>query len=92
MNPSRRKLGRAGAVAAQRQHVVAVLMRAMAVMLPVWLAYFFAVSLFGRTLNATMVPYVDIPLGTYLVIQGAAVAFTILLCLLTRACAAAGRE
>ncbi len=82
---SRRKPRRMGAIAARHQHVVAMLSRTIAVMLPAWLAYFFAVSLFARRLDAIVVPYVDMPLGTYLVIQGSAVVFTITLYLLSRA-------
>src|ERR1700678_84974 len=88
----KRKRRRTGAMAAQRQQVVATLKRTVMLMLPVWLAYFFTVNLFIRNLNAITVPYVDIPLGTYLVIQGCVVAFPILLFLLTRAFAADSRQ
>ena len=84
-DPKKRR--RASALAAQRQHVVAMLRRTMMVMLPVWLVYFFAIKLFVKNLNAIAVPYVDMPLGTYLVIQGSALAFTMMLYLLTRAAA-----
>lgn len=88
----RRKRRGASATTAQRQHVVATLKRTVMVMLPVWLVYFFAINLFIRSLNAITVPYVDMPLGNYLVIQGCVVAFPILLFLLTRAFAVAGRQ
>jgi putative solute:sodium symporter small subunit len=88
----RRKRRRASATTAQHQHVVATLKRTVMVMLPVWLIYFFVINLFIRSLNAITVPYVDMPLGTYLVIQGCVVAFPILLFLLTRAFAAANRQ
>jgi putative solute:sodium symporter small subunit len=91
MIQNRKKQRRASAMAAQRQHVFAALKRTMMVMLPIWLAYFFAISLFARNLNAVTVPFVDMPLGTYLVIQGSAVVFTITLYLLSRAFAAVNR-
>jgi putative solute:sodium symporter small subunit len=88
---NRKKRRRIGAVAAQHQHVVALLRRTMMVMLPVWLVYFFAIKLFIRNLNTVTVPLVDMPLGTYLVIQGSVVAFAVILVLLTRAYAATNR-
>jgi putative solute:sodium symporter small subunit len=89
---NRKKRRRIGAVAAQHQHVVALLRRTMMVMLPVWLVYFFAIKLFIRNLNTVTVPLVDMPLGTYLVIQGSVVAFAVILVLLTRAYAATNRQ
>jgi putative solute:sodium symporter small subunit len=89
---NRKKRRRIGAVAAQHQHVVTLLRRTMMVMLPVWLVYFFAIKLFIRNLNTVTVPLVDMPLGTYLVIQGSVVAFAVILVLLTRAYAATNRR
>ena len=89
-DPKKRR--RASALAAQRQHVVAMLRRTMMVMLPVWLVYFVAIKLFVTNLNAITVPHVDMPLGTYLVIQGSVVAFAVLLVLLTRTYAATSRQ
>ena len=79
-------------MAAQRQHVMAMLRPTLMVVLPVWLAYFFAIKLFVKSLNAVTVPVVDMPLGTYLVIQGSLVAFAVILVLLTRAYAATSRQ
>ena len=79
-------------MAAQRQHVMAMLRPTLMVVLPVWLAYFFAIKLFVNSLNAVTVPVVDMPLGTYLVIQGSVVAFAVILVLLTRAYAATSRQ
>ena len=88
----RKKHRRASAMAAQHPHVVAMLRRTMMVMLPVWLVYFVAIKLFVTNLNAVTVPYVDMPLGTYLVIQGSALAFTIMLYLLARAFTVESRQ
>jgi putative solute:sodium symporter small subunit len=88
----RKKHRRAGAMASQHPHVVAMLRRTMMVMLPVWLVYFVAIKLFVTNLNAITVPYVDMPLGTYLVIQGSALAFTIILYLLARAFTVESRQ
>jgi putative solute:sodium symporter small subunit len=64
-----------------------MLRRAVMVLLPAWLAYFLAITLSAKSLNAIMLPYVDVPLGTWLVIQGSVLAFAIMLILLTRAAA-----
>jgi len=82
---------RAGAMAARHQSAVAVLRRPFMVLVPAWLVYFFSINLFVKQLNTITVPYVDMTLGTYLVIQGSALAFTIILYLLTRAYGAASR-
>jgi hypothetical protein len=79
------KKRRTGAVAAEHQRIVASLKRTVLVMLPAWLAYFFALSLFGRSLNSVTVPYVNTPLGTNLVILGCALAFPMLVVLMMRA-------
>ena len=80
-----RKRRRTAAVAARHHHVIARLRKTMMVMLPAWLVYFFAIKLFARSLNTVTVPIVDMPLTTYLVIQGSVVAFAIILVLLARA-------
>jgi putative solute:sodium symporter small subunit len=92
MRTDKRKRRRVSALAAQHQHVVSMLKRTIVVMLPAWLAYFFAVTLFAKKLNAVAVPYLDIPLATYLVIQGCALMFTIVLFVLARASVLAGRS
>ncbi len=66
------------------QHVVVMLRRTLMVILPVWLVYFFAIKLFVTNLNAIMVPVVNLPLGTYLVLQGSVLAFAVILGLLIR--------
>jgi putative solute:sodium symporter small subunit len=91
MRNDRKKRRKVGAIAAQSQHVVAMLRRTMMVMLPVWLVYFVAIKLFVKDLNAITVPVVDLPLGTTLVIQGSVLAFAVILVLLTRAYAATSR-
>ena len=88
MRNHRKKHRRTGAVAVQHQLAVATLRRAMMVMLPVWLVYFFAIELFVKRLSAITVPVVGMPLDTYLVIQGSVVTFAVVLVLLARAYAA----
>jgi putative solute:sodium symporter small subunit len=73
------------AIAARHPQLASMLRRTMIVMLPVWLAYFLAISLSVKTLNAVTLPYVGMQLGTYLVIQGSVLAFAVILYLLTRA-------
>jgi len=80
----RNKRRRAGAMAPLSQHVVVMLRRTLMVILPVWLVYFFAIKLFVTNLNAIMVPVVNLPLGTYLVLQGSVLAFAVILGLLIR--------
>ena len=65
--------------------VMTTLRWTIAVLLPLWLVYFFAVTLFAKTLNAITVPHVDVPLGNIMVIQGALLAFVAILVPLIRA-------
>jgi putative solute:sodium symporter small subunit len=88
----RKKRRRVGAIGARHPHLIAMLRRTTMVMLPAWLVYFFAIKLFAKNLNAITVPVVDMPLGTYLVVQGSVVAFAVILVLLTRAHAATSRS
>lgn len=81
----------AGAVAVRHQRVMASLKRTVLVMLPLWLAYFFALNLFGQGLNRVTVPYVNLPLGTNLVILGCALTLPVLIYLMARVFAA-GRD
>jgi len=48
-------------------------------LLVAWIAYFAAVNMFARTLNRIDVPLLGLPLGVYLVIQGATVVFIVVL-------------
>jgi uncharacterized membrane protein len=73
----------------RRQPGLAALPRTMAVLLSAWLIYFFAINLFVRQLNAITVPYVEAPLGAYLVV-GAALVFVAAVYLLTRALGSRG--
>jgi uncharacterized membrane protein len=71
---------------------LAALPRTMAVLLSAWLIYFFAINLFVKQLNAVTVPYVEAPLGAYLVVLGAALVFAAAVYLLTRALGSGGRS
>ena len=53
--------------------------RLLAVMLGVWLTYFLLVNWFVHSLNKIAVPVIEIPLGTYLAVQGAAIVFAVAL-------------
>jgi uncharacterized membrane protein len=75
----------------RRQPGLAALPRTMAVLLSAWLIYFFAINLFVRQLNAITVPYVEAPLGAYLVVLGAVLVFAAAVYLLTRALGSPGR-
>ena len=80
-----RDLRRATARAIRSQPGLAALPRTMAVLLSAWLIYFFAINIFVRQLNAITVPYVEAPLGAYLVVLGAVLVFAAAVWLLTRA-------
>ena len=69
----------------RRQPGLAALPRTMTVLLFAWLVYFFAINLFVKQLNAVTVPYVEGPLGGYLVVLGAVLVFAAAVWLLTRA-------
>jgi uncharacterized membrane protein len=80
-----RNLRRATARVIRSQPGLAALPRTMAALLTAWLIYFFAINLFVRQLNAVTVPYVEAPLGAYLVVLGSALVFAAAVYLLTRA-------
>jgi uncharacterized membrane protein len=81
-----RKKRRFGTIAAQ--HPLMPTLRLIVIgLLPLWLAYFFAVTLFAKSLNAITVPPLDVPLGTVIVLPGLALAFMVTLFLLRRALA-----
>jgi uncharacterized membrane protein len=80
-----RDLRRATAMVIRRQPGLAALPRTMAVLLSAWLVYFFAINLFVKQLNAVTVPYVEAPLGAYLVVLGAVLVFAAAVWLPTRA-------
>jgi uncharacterized membrane protein len=80
-----RDLRRATAKVIRGQPGLAALPRTMAVLLSAWLVYFFAINLFVKQLNAVTVPYVEAPLGAYLVVLGAVLVFAAAVWLLTRA-------
>jgi len=61
------------------------LKRGMLAMLAGWLAYFIVINMWVRALNKVTVPFLDMPLGIFLVAQGTAVIFVAAVVLLTRA-------
>jgi putative solute:sodium symporter small subunit len=89
-NKSKRR--RVAAITAEQQQLLGALRRTVLVMLPVWLVYFVSITVFDRRLGAITVPYVDMPLSTYLVALGCALTFPILLVMLTRAVFAIHRQ
>jgi uncharacterized membrane protein len=80
-----RNLRRTTARVIRSQPGLAALPRTMAILLSAWLIYFFAINLFVKQLNAVTVPYVEAPLGAYLVVLGAVLVFAAAVWLLTRA-------
>jgi putative solute:sodium symporter small subunit len=85
-----RNLRRTTAMVIRRQPGLAALPRTMAVLLSAWLVYFFAINLFVKQLNAVTVPFVEAPLGGYLVVLGAVLVFAAAVWLLTRAIGSKG--
>ena len=60
------------------------LRRVMLAMLTAWLGYFALISMWTRALNKVTVPFLDIPLGMFLVAQGTAVIFCAALVVIVR--------
>jgi hypothetical protein len=87
-----KNLRRATTRAIRRQPGLATLPRTMAMLLSAWLIYFFAINLFVKQLNAVTVPYMEAPLGAYLVVLGALGVFTAAVVLLARALRTSGRR
>jgi putative solute:sodium symporter small subunit len=53
--------------------------RLLLVLLGLWMSYFLLVNWFVHALNKVVVPLLDVPLGTYLTVQGAAIVFAVAL-------------
>jgi hypothetical protein len=68
----------------ERQFGVSRLKRRMLAMLAAWLGYFAIVSMSIGTLNTVTVPWLNLPLGLFLVAQGALVIFLAALILLVK--------
>jgi putative solute:sodium symporter small subunit len=49
------------------------------VLLALWLSYFLLVNWFVHSLNKIAVPVLEVPLGSYLAFQGAAIVFAVTL-------------
>jgi putative solute:sodium symporter small subunit len=74
----------------ERHFGVRRLRRGMLAMLGAWLGYFAVISMWARALNKVTVPFLDMPLGMFLVAQGTAVIFCAALVLLVKFSAATG--
>jgi putative solute:sodium symporter small subunit len=68
----------------ERQFGIRRLRRGMLAMLTAWLGYFAVISIWARALNKVTVPFLDMPLGMFLVAQGTAVIFCAALVLLMK--------
>ena len=66
-------------VQAQNSPTIARMKKLLLVMLGLWLTYFLLVNWFVHSLNKIAVPVLEIPLGTYLAVQGAAIVFGVAL-------------
>jgi putative solute:sodium symporter small subunit len=73
------RLNLARALAARHQAQWARTKNLMLVMLGLWIFYFLVVHIFITTLNKVTVPILELPLGTYLAIQGSLVVFIVAL-------------
>jgi putative solute:sodium symporter small subunit len=76
----------------ERHFGVRRLRRGMLAMLAAWLGYFAVISMWARALNKVTVPFLDMPLGMFLVAQGTAVIFCAALVLLVKFSAAPRRR
>jgi putative solute:sodium symporter small subunit len=66
-------------VQAQNSPTVARFKKLLLVMLGLWMSYFLLVNWFVHSLNKIAVPVLEIPLGTYLAVQGALIVFGVAL-------------
>jgi len=66
-------------VQAQTSPMIARMKKLLLVMLGLWLTYFLLVNWFVHSLNKIAIPVLEIPLGTYLAVQGAAIVFGVAL-------------
>jgi putative solute:sodium symporter small subunit len=71
------RLHLARTLAARHQAQWARTKNLMLVMLGLWIFYFLVVHVFITTLNKVIVPVLELPLGTYLAIQGSLVVFLV---------------
>jgi putative solute:sodium symporter small subunit len=76
----------------ERHFGVRRLRRGMLAMLAAWLGYFAVISVWARALNKVTVPFLDMPLGMFLVAQGTAVIFCAALVLMVKFSAAPRRR
>ena len=74
----------------EQQFGVRPLRRIILTMLTAWFGYFLVISMWARALNKVTVPFLDIPLGIFLVAQGTAVIFCAALVLMVRLSGTAG--
>jgi putative solute:sodium symporter small subunit len=71
-------------IQAQNSPTLARMKKLLLVMLGLWITYFLLVNWFVHSLNKIAVPVLEIPLGTYLAVQGAAIVFGVALFRFTR--------
>lgn len=66
-------------IEAQSSPYYAQAKKLLGVMLALWMTYFLVVNWFVHKLNKIAIPVLEIPLGTYLAVQGAAIVFAVAL-------------
>ena len=66
-------------IQAQSSPLLARMKKLLLVMLGLWMSYFLLVNWFVHSLNKIAIPVLEIPLGTYLAVQGAAIVFGVAL-------------
>ena len=71
-------------VSAQNSPAWARAKKLLLVLAALWLSYFLLVNWFVHSLNKIAVPVVEIPLGSFLAFQGAAIVFAVTLFRLAR--------
>jgi putative solute:sodium symporter small subunit len=74
----------------EQQFGVRPLRRIILGMLTGWFGYFLVISMWARALNKMTVPFLHIPLGSFLAAQGTAVIFCAALVLMMRISGATG--
>ena len=66
-------------IQAQNSPTLARMKKLLLVMLGLWMTYFLLVNWFVHSLNKIAIPVLEIPLGTYLAVQGTAIVFGVAL-------------
>ena len=72
------------ALSSERHVALSDLKNDVLVLLGTWIAYFLVINTFIQPLDKITVPFVEMPLGVFLVVQGSVAVFLVAIYLLTK--------